>query len=83
MKLLKLIKTHYLIWNRKHKNPYANKARTKFCMRLNNYKTAHKSFKTKARGTLKLFHEYYVQDDHDGKDYGQLAIMTNVLLMLN
>ena len=37
-------------------------------MRLNNYKSAHKSFKTKKRETQKLFHGYYVQDDHEGKD---------------
>ena len=37
-------------------------------MRLNNYKTAYKSFKTKNRETQKLFHEYYIQDHHGGKD---------------
>ena len=37
-------------------------------MRLNNDKSAHKSFKTKKRGTQKLFHGYYIQDDHEEKD---------------
>ena len=38
-------------------------------MRLNNYKSTHKSFKTKKGGTQKLFHRYYQQDDHEGKNY--------------
>ena len=50
------------------KTPYVSKAQTKFCMRLNNYKSLHKSFKTKKRETQKLFHRHYVQDDHEGKD---------------
>ena len=37
-------------------------------MRLNNYKSAHKFFKTKIRETLKLFYGHYIQDDHEGKD---------------
>ena len=37
-------------------------------MRLNNYKSAHKSFKTKKPKTQKLFHGHYIQDDHEGKD---------------
>ena len=40
----------------------------KFRMRLNNYKSAHKSFKTKKRETQKLFHGRFIQDDHEGKD---------------
>ena len=37
----------YLSGCKKFKNPYVGKAQTKFCRRLNNYKSAHKSFKTK------------------------------------
>ena len=29
-------------------------------MRLNNYKSANKSFRTKKKGIQKLFHEHYV-----------------------
>ena len=59
---------------KKCKNPYISKAQTKFCMRLNNYKTAHKYFKTKKRETQKLFHEHYLQDDHEGKDDWQFPL---------
>ena len=45
---------------KKCKNPYVGKAQTKFRMRLNNYKSAHKSFKTKKRETQKLFHGHYI-----------------------
>ena len=61
-------KVVYLSECKKCKNPYVGKAQTKFLMRLNNYKSAHKSFKTKKRETQKLFHGYYAQDDHEGKD---------------
>ena len=44
-------------------------AQTKFHMRLNNYKSTHKSFKTMKRETQKLFHRHYLQDDHEGKNY--------------
>ena len=37
-------------------------------MRLNNYKSAHKSFKTKKRETQKLFHGHHIQNDHEGKN---------------
>ena len=53
---------------KKCKNPCVSKAQTKFCMKLNSYKSAHKSFKSKKQGTQKLFHGHYVQDDHEGKD---------------
>ena len=45
---------------KKCKNPYIGKSQSKFRMRLNNYKSAYKSFKTKKRGTQKLFHGHYV-----------------------
>ena len=44
-------------------------------MRLNNYKSAHKSFKTKKRKTQKLFHGHYIQDDHEGKDDWQFTLI--------
>ena len=34
---------------------------------LNNSKSPHKSFRTKERGTQKLFQECYIPDDHEGK----------------
>ena len=43
-------------------------------MRLNNYKSAHKSFKTKKRETQKLFHRL-IQDDHEGKDDWQFTLI--------
>ena len=36
----------------------------KFRMGLNNYKSVHKSFKTKKRETQNLFHRKYIQNDH-------------------
>ena len=58
-------KVVYLSECKKCKNRYVGKAQTKFCMRLNNYKSAHKSFKIKKRETQKLFHGYYIQDEDD------------------
>ena len=84
MKLLKLIKVHqtlsqrkfFVFWNaKKYKNPYVAKGQTKFCMRLNNYKSAHNSFKTKKREIQKLFHGHYIQDDHEGKGNWQFTII--------
>ena len=61
-------KVVYLSERKKCKTPYVGKAQTKFCMRLNNYKSAHKYFKTKKREPQKLFHGHYIQDHHEGKD---------------
>ena len=61
-------KVVYLSECKKCQNLYVGKAQTKFRMTLNNYKSAHKSFKTKKRETQKLFHGHYIQDDHEGKD---------------
>ena len=58
----------YLLECKKCKNPYVGAAQTKFCVGSNDYKSAHKSFKTKKRGTQKLFHGHYIQDHHEGKD---------------
>ena len=53
-------------------------------MRLNNYKSAHKYFKTKKREPQKLFHGHYIQDHHEGKDDWQFTLLdqctTNVEL---
>ena len=43
-------------------------------MRLNNYKSAQKSFKTKKQETQKLFHGHYIQDDHEGKNDWQFML---------
>ena len=51
--------------------------------RLNNYKSAHKSFKTKKRETQKLFHEHYMQDEHEGKDDWQFTLIDPCTTMLN
>ena len=44
-------------------------------MRLNNYKSTHKSFKIKKRETQKLLHGHYIQDDHEGKNDWQLTLI--------
>ena len=44
-------------------------------MRLNNYKSAHKFFKTKKRVTQKLFHRHYIQDDHEDKGNWQFRLI--------
>ena len=68
-------KVAYLSESKKCKNPYVGKAQTKFCMRLNNYISPHKSFKTKKQETKKLFHEHYIQDDHEGNDDWQFTLI--------
>ena len=52
------------------RNAKSVKAQTKFCMRLNNYKRAHKSFKTKKN----CFTNIQIQDDHEDKDDWQFSI---------
>ena len=46
-------------------------------MRLNNYKSAQKSFKTKKRETItrKLFYEHYIQDVNEGKGDWQFTLI--------
>ena len=56
------------------KNPNVGKAQTKFCIWLNNYKSAHKSVKTKKQETQK-FHGHYIQDDCEGKDDWQFTLI--------
>ena len=65
----------YLSEFKKCKNLHIGKALSKFRMRLNNHKKVHKSFKTKKRGTQKLFHGHYIQDDYEGKDGWQFMII--------
>ena len=60
---------------KKCKYPYAGKTQTKFRLRLNNCKNAHKCFKTSKRETQKLFHGHYIQDDHEGKDNWQFTLI--------
>ena len=67
-------KVVYLSECKKCKNPYVGKAQTKFCLRLDNYKSAQKSFKTKKRETQKVFHGHYIQDDHEGKGDWQFML---------
>ena len=50
----------YLSECKKCQNPYVGKTQTKFRLKLNNYKSANKSFKTKKQGIQKLFHGHYV-----------------------
>ena len=68
----------------KCKNPYVGKAQPKFCRRLNNYKSAHKIFKSKKPGIWKLFQGHYIQDNQEGKNDWQFTIIdqctTNVEL---
>ena len=44
-------------------------------MGLNNYESAHKSFKTKKRETQNLFHGHSIQDYHESKDVWQFALI--------
>ena len=44
-------------------------------MRLNNYESARKSFKTKKRETQKLSHGHYIQNDQEGKDDWQFKLI--------
>ena len=44
-------------------------------MRLNNYKSVHKSFKSKKREIQKLFQGHYTQDYHEGKDDRQFTLI--------
>ena len=44
-------------------------------MRFNNYKSAHKSSKTKKRETQKLFHGHHIQDVHEGMNDWQFTLI--------
>ena len=42
---------------------------------MNNYDSAHKSFKTKKQETQKMFHRYYIQDDHEDDEDWQFGLI--------
>ena len=45
--------------------PYVRKAKTKFRLRFNNYKSEHRSFRKGKQNILKrCFHSHYIQDCH-------------------
>ena len=49
--------------------PYVGKAKTKFSLRFNNYKSKHRSFrKGKQNVPQKRFHLHYIEDCHRGID---------------
>ena len=74
----------YLSECKKCQNPYVGKTQTKFRLKLNNYKSANKSFRTKKKGIQKLFHEHYVfKMVIKVKTIGNLQQLTGVLQMLN
>ena len=55
--------------------PYVGKAKTKFCLRFNNYKSKHWSFwKGKQNVPQKRFHSYYIQDCHRGIDDWEVTL---------
>ena len=76
-------KVVYLSECKECKNLYVGKAQTKVRMRLNSYKSADKSFKTKKREIQKLIHGHYMQYDDGGKDDWQFTLIdqctTNVM----
>ena len=47
--------------------PYLGKAKTKFRVRFNNYKSAHMSYR-KCKVSQQRFHEHYDQHSHNGID---------------
>ena len=59
--------------------PYVGKAKTKFHLWFDNYKSKHRSFrKGKQNVPQKRFHLHYVQDWHKGIDYGKLIYLRSV-----
>ena len=53
-------------------NPYIGKAKTKFRLRLINYKSKHRSFrKGKQNVPQKRFHSHYIQDCRRAIDNGK------------
>ena len=58
--------------------PYVGKAKTKFHLRFNNYKSKHRSFrKWKQNVPQKRFHSHYVQDCHKGIDDWKVTLFEN------
>ena len=57
---------------------YVGKAKTKFRLRFNNYKSKHRSFrKGKQNVPQKRFHSHYVQDCHKGIDDWEVTLFEN------
>ena len=55
--------------------PYVGKAKTKFRLRFNNYKSKHRSFrKGKQNVPQKRFHSHYIQDFHRGIDDWEVTL---------
>ena len=55
--------------------PYVGKAKTKFCLQFNNYKSKHRSFrKGKQNIPQKHFHQHYIQDCHRGIDDWEVTL---------
>ena len=55
--------------------PYVGKAKTKFSLRFNNYKSKHRSFrKGKQNVPQKRFHSHYIQDCHRGIDDWEVTL---------
>ena len=55
--------------------PYVGKAKTKFCLRFNNYKMKHRSFRKGKQTVLqRRFHSHYVQDCHRGTDDWEVTL---------
>ena len=55
--------------------PYVGKAKTKFRLRFNNYKSKHRSFrKGKQNVPQKRFHSHYIQDCHRGIDDWEVTL---------
>ena len=54
---------------------YVGKAKTKFRLRFNNYKSKHRSFrKGKQNVPQKRFHSHYIQDCHRGIDDWEVTL---------
>ena len=55
--------------------PYVGKAKTKFRVRFNNYKSKHRPFrKGKQNVPQKRFHSHYIQDCHRGIDDWEVTL---------
>ena len=55
--------------------PYVGKAKTKFCLRFNSYKSKHRSFRKGKQNVLqKRFHLHYIEDCHRGIDDWEVTL---------
>ena len=55
--------------------PYLGQAKTKFRVRFNNYKSAHRSYRKKRKVPQQSFHEHYGQHSHNGIDDWQFTLI--------